>query len=299
MSDPNERLRERAIQIAQLSQKVETLQAQLGGSHRRANQLGENVTSLESVIGEKDSEIQMLRSELSKTKGALDSVGKTVQTMKVEQTQLLSKKQQTFDDTSLREEVAVLNKRVLKLKEDIKLLSETATLVLQGKDEGIELLREAIKTVGDVQYKILNMVLNRRSVKIDEIASVLVENTQTVMEIVEELQLAGEVEIKDGVTVIPAKKYRDVVIPVAEWNEMTPADIFDSIEEIVGKAESKENIVEALEKSVDILEQKMARGGALVFQMRRMATTWSKQEGNVEELQYTIREWKARAISLA
>lgn len=299
MSEPNERLRERAIQIAQLSQKVETLQAQLGGSHRRANQLGENVTSLESVISEKDSEIQMLRGELSKTQGALESVGKTVRTMKVEQTQLLTKKPQTFDDTSLREEVAVLNKKIAKLKEDIKLLSEAATLVLTEKNEGIETLREAVRSVGDVEYKILNIVLDRRSIKIDELASSLIEDTQSIMKVIDSLQVAGEVLLIDGTTVIPAKKYREVKIPVAEWKEMTPADIFDSLEEIVGKVEGKENIVEALEKSVDILEQKMSRGGALVFQMRRMATTWSKQEGNVEELKYTIQEWKGRAGSLA
>ena len=297
MSEPNERLRERAIQIAQLSQKIETLQAQLGGSHRRANQLGENVSSLETVIGEKDSEIQMLRSELSKTKGALDSVGKTVQTMKVEQTQLLTKKQPTIEDPTLIDEVAVLNERVVKLKEDIKLLSEAATLVLLEKEEGIKTLREAVRNVGDIQYKILNMVLNRRTIKIDEIASTFVEDTHTIMEIIEKLQAAGEVLLTDGVTVTPAQKYREVKIPVAEWKEMEPGEIFDSLVEIVGKSEGKENIVEALEKSVDILEQKMSRGGALIFQMRRMATTWSKKEGNVEELQYTIREWKGRAGS--
>ena len=299
MSEPNERLRERAIQIAQLSQKVETLQAQLGGSHRRANQLGENVSTLESVIGEKDSEIQMLRSELTKTKGALDSVGKTVRTMKVEQTQLLSKKPQTVDDTTLKDEVAILKQRVAKLKEDIKLLSEAATLVLTEKDEGIGILREAVRNVGDVEYKILNMVLDRRTIKIDEIASTLVEDIHTITEIIDRLQVAGEVLVIDGSTVIPATKYREVKIPVEEWKEMAPADIFDSLEELVGKAEGKENIVEALEKSVDILEQKMSRGGALVFQMRRMSSTWSKKEGNVEELQYTIREWKGRAGSLA
>ncbi|MHA1577150.1 MAG: hypothetical protein ACTSU3_07300 [Candidatus Thorarchaeota archaeon] len=299
MSEPNERLRQRAIQVAQLSQKIEVLQAQLGGSHRRANQLGDNVSSLESVIGDKDSEIQMLRSELSKTQGALESVGKTVKTMKVEQTQLLSKKPEKIDDTTLRNEVEGLKNKVVKLKEDIKLLSEAATSVLHEKDDGFEILRETLRTVGDTEYKILNIVLDRRTIKIDEIASTLVEDTNTIMGYIDGLQTAGEVQLIDGVTVIPAIKYREVKIPDVEWKEMEPTEIFDSLEELVGKAEGKENVVEALEKSVDVLEQKMSRGGALIFQMRRMASTWSSKEGSVEELQYTIREWKARAISLS
>ncbi|MHA1637146.1 MAG: hypothetical protein ACTSUO_08855 [Candidatus Thorarchaeota archaeon] len=299
MAETNERLREKTLQIASLNQRMEALQAQLGGSHKRANQLGEQVTGLETIVSTKDSELQMLRSELAKTKGALDSVGKTVHDMKTEQTQLLSKKQQTFDDSTLRDEVALLNQRLSKMKDDIKLLSEAATEVLLGKEDSMENLREVIKVVGDPEYKILNLVLNRRRIKIEEIAAMLLENTQTVMALIDNLQNAGEIEIVDGSTVIPAKKYREVKIPVEEWNNMEPEEIFDSLIMIVDKAESKENIVEVLEKAVDILEQKIARGGTLIFQMRRTATSWSKAEGDRSELSFAIKDWKSRAAALS
>ena len=87
-------------------------------------------------------------------------------------------------------------------------------------------------------------------------------------------------------------------MPVEEWRNLDPSAIFDSLEGIVGKTEGGEGIVTAIEAAVDILEQKISRGGTLVFEMRRTANAWKKEEGNVQELQYKIREWKARAQSL-
>ncbi len=54
--DINERLKDKTMQIVSLNQKLEALQAQLGGSLRRANQLGDHVTQLETTIIQKDSE---------------------------------------------------------------------------------------------------------------------------------------------------------------------------------------------------------------------------------------------------
>ena len=67
----------------------------------------------------------------------------------------------------------------------------------------------------------------------------------------------------------------------------------------VEKAEGKDPIIEALESAVDILEQKLSRGGAMIFQLRRTASDWKRQEGNVEELRYTIKDWKSRAEALS
>ena len=57
-------------------------------------------------------------------------------------------------------------------------------------------------------------------------------------------------------------------------------------------------MVNAIETAVEMIEQKLARSGALIFQMRRTADSWKKQAGNVEELQYTIKDWKGRAQAL-
>ncbi len=286
------------MQIVALNQKLETLQAQLGGSQRRANQLGEHVTQLESVITQKDSEIKMLTSELSKTKGALDVVGKEVQGMKAVQTQEILKKAPGSDEYSMKEDLVLSEQRVERLQQDLKRFSQVATLVLNEEDGALEELREVLLEVGDPKYRILNMVLNRKSIRVDEIASTIVIEVSKALEIIDGLQIAGEIEIKDGTNVIPAKKYREVVVPRDSWMNMEPDVIFAGLEEFIGKTDDQGSIANALDTAVEILEQKLARGGALIFQMRRTVDSWRKQTGNTEELQYTIRDWRARASSM-
>jgi len=299
MSDEiNERLRDKTMQIVTLNQKLEALQAQLGGTQRRANQLGEQVTHLEATVAERDSQIQMLTSELSKTKGALDTVGREVQGMKAEQTQQLLKKAPGSDEYSMKEELTLSEQRLVRLKEDLKQFSEVATLVLNNEEGALDKLREVLLEVGDPKYRILNMVLNRKSVRVDEIASTLVIEVSKALEILDTLQIAGEIEIKDGTTVIPARKYRELTIPRDEWMAMEPDAIFTGLEDFIEKTDDQGSIANALDTAVEILEQKLARGGALVFQMRRTVDSWRKQAGNIEELQYTIKDWKARAGSM-
>jgi len=296
--DVNERLRDKTMQIVTLNQKLEALQAQLGGSQRRANQLGDRVSQLEVAIAHRESEIQKLTSELSKTKGALDVVGKEVQGMKAEQAQQLLKKAPGSDGYTMKEELALAEQRVGRLQQDLKLFSQVATFVLNKEDGALEKLREVLLEVGDPKYRILNMVLNRKSIRIDEIASTLIIDVSKALEIIDALQVAGEIEIIEGTTVIPAKKYRELRVPRDEWMIMEPDEIFIGLEEFLGKTDDQGSIANALATAVEILEQKVSRGGALVFQMRRTADSWSKQRGNIEELQYTIKDWRMRANSM-
>ncbi|MFW9974951.1 MAG: hypothetical protein ACFFDQ_06790 [Candidatus Thorarchaeota archaeon] len=294
----NERLRDKTMQIVSLNQKIETLQAQLGGSQKRANQLGQQVTQLEATIAQKDSEIQILTSELSKTKGALDTVGKQVQGMKAEQTHQLLKKTPSSEEHSIREKLKLSEQQVVRLQEDLKRFSNVAALVLNGEEKALEELRATLHEIGDPKYRILNLVLNRKSIRIEEIASSLIMDVSGAMEILDALQTAGEVEIKDGSSVIPAKKYREIRVPRDAWIAMEPDAIFESLDDFIGRTDDQGSIVNALETAVEILEQKIARGGALVFQMRRTADSWKKQMGNIEELHYTIRDWRGRANSM-
>lgn len=296
--DINERLRDKTMQIVSLNQKLEALQAQLGGSQRRANQLGDRVSHLETTIAQKDSEIQMLTAELSKTKGALDVVGREIQGMKAEQTQQIMKKAPSSDEYSMKEKLTLAEQRVGRLREDLKRFSQIASLVLNNEEGALEELQEVLLEVGDSKYRVLNMVLNRKSIKIDEIASTLIIDVSEALQIVDALQLAGEIELKEGNTVIPAKKYRELTVPRDTWLTMEPDAIFASLEEFLGKTDDQGSIVNALETAVEILEQKLARGGALVFQIRRTVDSWRKQSGDIEELQYTIRDWRARAKSM-
>jgi chromosome segregation ATPase len=298
MSDQTDRLKEKTMAIAALNQKIDVLETQLSGVQKRNSEMKARIAELEGIISEKDTEIDRLSSALMRAEGALDRMGKDVQDMKAEQIQAMTKKKPASEEASLQQQLVQAKKSVDALKDDLKRLSEAATAVLSDEPESTARLRETVLEVGDPKYKILNLVLRKRSMRMDEIASILVSDMKEALDIVESLQATGDVEIRDGITVIPGKKYREVEPPKEEWEKSSPAEIFDSLEDIVGRTEGNESVARALESAVDILEQKISRGGALVFEMRKAVGTWKKQAGNVEELQYTIREWKSRASSL-
>jgi chromosome segregation ATPase len=294
----NERLREKTMQIVSLNQKMEALQAQLSGSQRRANELGIKVTELQSSLTQKDSEIQMLQTQLSTTKGALDTVGKEMQGIKAEQTQLLAKKKPESVGASLKDELTLAEMTIGRLREDLKQFSHAATAVLNQEDGALDKLKEVLLEVGDPKYRILNMVLSKKSIRMEEIASSLVIDMTSALKHVDALQAAGEVQIRDGNTVLPAQKYLELKVPKDVWASMEPTEIFQELEEFVGKTDDKASIVDAMETAVEILEQKLARSGALIFQMRRTSEAWKRSAGSVEELQYTIKDWKGRAQAL-
>ena len=296
--DVHVRLKEKTLQIAQLQHQLQVLQAQLEGTQRRAGETSTKIVALENLIAEKDSENHMLRTELGRTKGALDTMGKEIQGIRAVQTQQMAKAKPGGDEYSVKQKLSDALRKNELLKEDIKSLSEAASAVLKDEPGAREQLRDAIMLVGDPRFKILNIILEKRSVRVEELAASLQLDTTEALALVDELKAAGEIEVRDGSTVILREKYRAVKIPVEEWKTWDPADIFDSLEDIVGRTEGHESISKAIIAAVDILEQKIARGGALVFQMRKTADLWKKGDGNSEELQYTIREWKGRALSL-
>jgi hypothetical protein len=296
--DINERLRDKTMQIVSLNQQLEALQAQLGGSQKRAHQLGDQVKQLQALVEQKDSEIQMLTSELTKTKSILDAVGKEMQNMRADQSQQLLKKNPSQNGNLMREELSLAAQRIARLENDLKIFSQVATSVLRNEEQSLEKLHDVLSEVGDPKYRVLNMVLHRKSIRIDEIASTLIVDVSKATEIVDELQVAGEIEIKDGTTAIPTKKYRELRVPRDDWLSMSPDAIFGGLEEFLSNTDDQGSIVSALVIAVEILEQKLTRGGALVFQMRRTADMWKKQAGNREELLYTIRDWRLRANSM-
>ncbi len=299
MSDPNERIRDQMMTIHSLNQKIDVLHAQLGGGQKRAHQLEEQIAQLEQTITQKDAEIQALNSDVQRYSGALDSMRHEVQGQRAEQTKPHAMAVPVQDDQKLGEQLAAAQQIIQKQKENLMALSQVATAVLNSEDNALEDLQRVLLEAGDQRFRVLNLVLTKRSVRIEEIASILVVDVPKAMEMADTLQAAGEVEIRDGSTIIPARKYREVKVSVEEWKNLDPLAIFDSLEGIIGRTEDGERIVSAIEAAVDILEQKMTRGGTLVFEMRRTANSWKKKEGDVQELQYKIREWKARAQSLS
>ncbi|RLI49811.1 MAG: hypothetical protein DRO73_05225 [Candidatus Thorarchaeota archaeon] len=293
------RLREKTMQIAALNQRIETLQVQLSGSVKRANKLSQQVHELEEVIEQKNAEIQSLREELRRMQGALQAMGQHVQDMRSDQPVVRASPGFAHDCSQLQTEIDKAHADIRELKGRIERLSAAAMDVVTGKEQAVDALKKALMEAGDPRFRILAIVLQKRRAKVEDLAAMLVADISAVMEAVDKLQAEGEVEVDQNGVVIPAKKYREAQVPVEKWQHSPPEQIFDELEKIVARAEGHENVSKALEAAVDILEQKLARGGALIFEMRRTANTWRSSQGDLEDLQYKIRQWKARAQALA
>lgn len=297
--DINEKLRDKNKQIMLLNQKMESLQAQLSGSQKRANQLSTQVSELEARIAEREQEMRILQDQLARTKGAFESVAKEMQGIKAEQTQLLTKKKPQTDNASLKDDLALADTTIFKLKEDLKQFSHVASAVVNQEEGSLEHLKRTLFEIGDPKYRILNMVLNRKSIRAEEIASNLMMDVTETLKYIDLLQAAGEIEVRNGNIIIPAQKYLEMKVPREEWMAMDSLDILDQLEAFVGKTDDTSSIVNAIDAVVEILEQKLARGGALFFQMRRTSESWKRRAGNLEELRYIIKEWKSRAQVLS
>lgn len=297
--DINTRLREKTMQIAALNQRLETMQAQLSGSVRRASQLNQQLQTLEQSVKEKDSEIQQLKTELQKAQGALRAMGQEVRDMRSDQpttgAPVVSGLPQSGET---QHQLDLAQAQVRQLKEDLAKLSAASMDAITGKEQAIEGLRKALLAHGDTRYRILGIVLQKRKVTIEDLAAMLATSVAEIKSIIDKLQVEDEVELGPNNVVIPAKKYREAQIPIEQWQRASPDTIFDDLDQIVERTEGHENIAKALETAVDILEQKLARGGALIFEMRRTANAWNSKPGDIQDLQYKIRQWKSRAQAM-
>ena len=196
MSDQNERIHDQMMTIHSLNQKIEVLQAQLGGSQKRAHQLEEQLAQMEQMIAQKDVEIQALGSDVQRFSGALDSMGREVQGLRAEQTPQHAMAIPAQDDQKLGEQLAAAKQEIQKQKENLMVLSQAATAILNSEDNALENLQRVLLEAGDQKFRVLNLVLTKRSVRIEEIASILVVDISKAMEIADTLQAAGEVEME-------------------------------------------------------------------------------------------------------
>ena len=149
MSDSNERIRDQMMTIHSLNQKIDVLQAQLGGAQKRAHQLEEQLAQLEQVITQKDAKVQALDSDVQRYSGALDSMGHEVQGLRAEQTQQNAMVVPVRDDQKLGEQLAAAQQIIQKQKENLMALSRVTTAVLNSEDNALEDLQRVLLEAGD------------------------------------------------------------------------------------------------------------------------------------------------------
>ncbi len=296
MSDINERLREKTLQIAALNQKIETLHAQLAASRRRANELTVRVETLEQQVAEKEQETQALRAEVRRYKDALDRLGKEVQSMRAGQSAAPRVRTPGATD-DLRGQVEESQRLLGSLQGRLSRLQDASLAVVTGEEGAVDRLRQTLMEVGDLEHKVFLLLFQKRRARLEEIAAALVADVQEVASAVDGLVDAGELEFKDAQTVVLGRKYTEVEVPTAAWQTASPAEIFDSLVDIIGRTDEPAVVARALEEAADALEQQLSRGGALMFEMRRTASSWRSAGGDTESLKYKVREWKMRALS--
>ncbi len=300
MSDEiNTRLREKTMQIAALNQRLEVLQAQLSGSVRRATQLSQRVEELEAQLREREEEILRLKDELKRSQNAMRAMGAAMrESQQGGVTAEAAVPVAREDSKQLREQLDLANAKLRLLEGNLSRLSAAAMAVILGTEGAVDVLKSVLAEAGDSKHRVLVHVMRHHKMKLDDLAALLVSDKSAVRETVERLVAEGELEMAPGDVVQLAKKYREAQVPTERWQAASPEEIFDDLEKIVSRTDDSESVARALETAVDLLEQKMARGGALIFQMRRTASSWKSSPGSTEDLRYKIKEWKSRAAAL-
>lgn len=291
MSDMDKHLKSQRMASLANDQRVDSLQAQLEGAQKRARELKERVIELEGIIKSKDDEIQIFRSEINKQRCALEQASKELKEIKGEKMPSYIIEKRNEPDIYKHEKTEQL---LHDTREKLKRLSKVVTESINSDTVSVNMIRDAVIEHGDLQYRVLNIIIEKKSVKLDEIASITTTDNREIYEIIDNLSNLGEVEIRDSNTVVIAEKYHKSVINTDNWKDMKISDIFDSLQELIRMSESNKEIANAIEKVVDIVEQTASGAGALVFEMRKTSGIWKNKFGDVEDLIYKIKEWKSR-----
>ncbi len=296
--DVSTRLREKTMQIAALNQRLEVLQTQLSGSVRRATQLAHQVEQLEAQLKEREEEIARLKDELKRSQAAMKAMGAAMKESQQGGPVAGAAPRAREDPAQLRSQLDKTAARMRLVEGNLSRLSAAALNVVMGVEGAVEGLRKTLAEAGDTKSRVLVLVLRHGKIRLDDLAASLLIDRSVVKETVERLVAEGELEVGPGDVVMPAKKHREAQVPVERWMRASPAEIFDELEKIVSRTDDAESIARALETAVDLLEQKIARGGVLIFQMRRTASSWKSSPGSTEDLRYKIKEWKSKAAAL-
>jgi hypothetical protein len=82
--------------------------------------------------------------------------------------------------------------------------------------------------------------------------------------------------------------------PVEEWRGMTIDKVFDEVAKYCILVRSPDLIAQALQVLKDNVEEKVRSRGTFIFDIGKEIQQWKKGAGNMDELQFRLRDWKSR-----
>jgi len=188
--------------------------------------------------------------------------------------------------------LAFLEKEVESLS---KTSSELESLLFSSlmSEPGIrEKLRDFLLREGSLKYRVLLLVTERGSIEVSELIRLTGFDQSTVKKAIDVLSEEHTVEVHGSlVTVRGAFK----LPPVEEWRGMTVDKVFDEVEKYCILVKTPDLIAQALQALKDDVEEKVRTRGTFVFDIGKEIQQWKKGAGNLQGLQFKLRDWKTRA----
>ncbi len=300
LSDIEQRLREKTQTILRLNQQIEQLSGQISGLTRRIQQKDEEIEHLKSLIAERDQKISKLENDILGYEEVIRRLNQRVEeaTSVTETSTSEPASATTARPLVTKEEIDELKNQIKTLSDKLTTITKIATKLVLEPDEGKNELIEYLLKEGDPKYRVLLAVTRSESEKISNLDKLTNIPPLEVQVYVKELVNENELEQIDPNTVMIGAKLREVSVPEEKWRQLSIDDLFEEFVKYAKRVKNKDLISSAIETLVAILEDHLSRPGVLIFQMRRTADTWRRSGGDLQELEYTARDWKARAKSL-
>jgi len=300
LSDLEQRLREKTQTILRLNQQVEQLSGQISGLTKRLQQKDEEIEHLKSLIAERDQKISKLQNDILGYEEVIRRLNQRVEeaTSEASASSTESAPAEVSRPLVTKEEIDELKNQIKELSDKITTITKIATKLILEPEEGKNELIEYLLKQGDPKYRILLAVTKSESEKVSNLDKITNIPPLEVQVYVKELVNENELEQIDPNTVMIGAKLREVSVPEEKWRKLSVDELFDEFIKYAKRVKNKDLIASAIEILVAILEEHLSRPGVLIFQMRRAADTWRRSGGDLQELEYTARDWKARAKSL-
>jgi hypothetical protein len=157
-------------------------------------------------------------------------------------------------------------------------------------------IRESIRVFllkeGSSKYRVLLLITEKGSIEMSELSKVTGLDETVLRKTLEILAEEHAVEVHGSlITIRGAFK----APPADEWRRMTIDKVFDEVEKYCLLVKNPELISQALQSLKDNVEEKVRTRGTFVFDIGKEIQQWKKGVGNLQDLQFKLRDWKSRA----
>jgi hypothetical protein len=259
----------------------------------------EVIAALRSELEKLKNDYSLLLQERNRIAGEISSLGESLsecQRSRAELESALRRIKSTELSPSFSEassgRLDFLEKEVESLSKTSNELENLTFRSLIGEPGIRERLRDFILREGSLKYRVLLVVSEKGSVEISEIARLTGIDRLDVEKAIQTLSMEQKVEAHGSLITV-----RGVFKPppIEEWRGMTIDKVFDEVEKYCTLVRSPDLIGQALQTLKDLVEEKVRSRGTFVFDIGKEIQQWRRGLGNLQDLQFRLRDWKSRA----